>query len=89
MCMDLTRGSNGLKYIVPQPGQRVTRARSASGSNKILTRKVTTNAALLVSATLAMLSSHQSKHAYVSAFHEPDPKNQREMRASRHVEEWK
>eukprot|EP00961_Rhodomonas_salina_P094317 1269162-Rhodomonas_salina.2 len=45
-CVDLTRGSNGPKYIVLQPSQCVTRARSASGlgSNKILTRKVTTNA---------------------------------------------
>eukprot|EP00961_Rhodomonas_salina_P303138 3941115-Rhodomonas_salina.1 len=90
MCVDLTCGSNGPKYIIPQPSQLVTCARSASGSNKNLTRKVTTNAELLASAAvLAMLSSHQSKHAYVSAFHEPNPKNQRETRASQHVEEWK
>eukprot|EP00961_Rhodomonas_salina_P189860 2561445-Rhodomonas_salina.1 len=36
-----------------------------------------------------MLSSQQSEYAFVSAFHEPDPKNQRATRASPHVAEWK
>eukprot|EP00961_Rhodomonas_salina_P298730 3938330-Rhodomonas_salina.1 len=36
-----------------------------------------------------MLSSQQSDCAYTSAFHEPDPKSQRETRASPHAEQWK
>eukprot|EP00961_Rhodomonas_salina_P118172 1590347-Rhodomonas_salina.1 len=57
--------------------------------NMILTQNVTMNAALLTSATLCMLSSQQSEHAYTSAFHEADPKNQCKTRASPNVEKWK
>eukprot|EP00961_Rhodomonas_salina_P297372 3937170-Rhodomonas_salina.1 len=70
LCVDLTRDSCCPKYMIPQPSQRVTLARSSSGSSRILTRGVTTNAALLASAT-RMLSSQQSEHAYTSAFTRP------------------
>eukprot|EP00961_Rhodomonas_salina_P071636 961911-Rhodomonas_salina.1 len=36
-----------------------------------------------------MLSACQTEHAYVSCFHEADPKNQSETRASPSVEDWK
>eukprot|EP00961_Rhodomonas_salina_P203108 2740625-Rhodomonas_salina.1 len=36
-----------------------------------------------------MLSSQQSEHAYTSAFHEADLKNQCETQASPNVENWK
>eukprot|EP00961_Rhodomonas_salina_P210954 2848759-Rhodomonas_salina.1 len=49
LCVDLTRNSCGPKHVIPQQSQRVTQARSSSGSS---TRNVTTNAALLASATL-------------------------------------
>eukprot|EP00961_Rhodomonas_salina_P158800 2137739-Rhodomonas_salina.1 len=64
LCVDITKTSSGPKYVIPQPSQQVTRAHLASGSSKILTRKVTTNAALLASATLSMLSSQQSECAF-------------------------
>eukprot|EP00961_Rhodomonas_salina_P059114 794339-Rhodomonas_salina.1 len=57
LCVDLTNGPQGPKYITPQPSQPVTRSRSKSGSNRILTKKVSTNAALLAAATLSMLSA--------------------------------
>eukprot|EP00961_Rhodomonas_salina_P121307 1632892-Rhodomonas_salina.1 len=38
-CVDLTNGPQGPKYITLQPLQPVTRSRSKSGSNRILTKK--------------------------------------------------
>eukprot|EP00961_Rhodomonas_salina_P209733 2831887-Rhodomonas_salina.1 len=55
LCVDLTRDSCGPKHVIPQQSQRVTWARSSLGSSRILTRNVTTNAALLASTTLCIL----------------------------------
>eukprot|EP00961_Rhodomonas_salina_P188955 2549439-Rhodomonas_salina.1 len=52
LCVDLTRDSCSPKHVIPQQSQRVMLARSSSGSSRILTQIVTTNAALLASTTL-------------------------------------
>eukprot|EP00961_Rhodomonas_salina_P263056 3554802-Rhodomonas_salina.1 len=87
-CVDLTNRPMGPKYLIPQASQPVTQSRSKLGSNRILTRKVGTNAALLAAATLSMLSAGQSEHAYTSVYHEPEQKNQRQARASSKAAEW-
>eukprot|EP00961_Rhodomonas_salina_P035336 475463-Rhodomonas_salina.1 len=91
-CFDLTKGSDSCcqpKLIVPQTSNPVTHSKSASGRNRILTKNVTTGAALLAAAMLSMLSEGQTEHVYMSSFHEPNPKNQRATRSSPRAEEWK
>eukprot|EP00961_Rhodomonas_salina_P229917 3107200-Rhodomonas_salina.1 len=74
-CAALTKDptSVGAKYIVPTASQPVRRSRRVT----VHTRQVA-GAAFLSYTTLAMLSAEQTNCGFVSAFHEPCPKNQRQ-----------